>query len=370
MEFYFNLIVLTATIIFGSISFIVNYMLTTTTKTQRILHLFLLFFLLHIVTILCLRVIVPEYRFLNVGLPLNTAYAPTFYCCLVLLAEEVNKAEHAPKHPLFILHFVPTIILLTAYVIFASKGVQMNEEEAYRYLIVLYSVEVLQYVGYAFTGYFKINKLMLNNNIRLLILRVMWIMIFMALVSLGLVFYNNVLHYNLSVTYLALLCFAIVIFNYYMTRLKYVKVVSVSESETRIDPELAREDQALLKYEKSKLAEDVLHAYKLKVEQVLQDKKSYLKLNFTLDDLERESKIAKHHLSQFFSTTYGMNFNTYINKLRVEYAKELVKKRNFDISVSELGDECGFNSRTSFFRAFKKFEGISPSEYIANLLQK
>ncbi|MDM1046119.1 helix-turn-helix transcriptional regulator [Myroides sp. 1354] len=368
MEFYFNLIVLTASIIFGSISFIVNRTLTTTTKTQKMLHAFLLFFVLHIFIILCLRLMMPDYKFLSLGLPLNTAYAPTFYCCLVLLSEEVKNTAYTQRHSLFVLHFIPTIILLAFYGFFVSKQIDINESEAYGYLILLYSVEVLQYIGYAFTGYFKINKLMLNNNIRLLILRVMWIMIFMALISLGVIFYNNVLYYDLSVTYLALLCFSVVIFNYYMTRLKYVKVVPVSESTVQTEPLI--DDQALLKYEKSKLAEEVLIAYKVKVEQVLQDKKSYLKISFTLDDLERESKIAKHHLSQFFSTTYGMNFNAYINKLRVEYAKELLEKRNFDISISELGDECGFNSRTSFFRAFKKYEGVSPSEYIANVLQK
>ena len=366
MEFYFNLIVLTAAIIFGSISFIVNNKLTTTTKTQKMLNVFLLFFVLHIITILCSRLLWPESRFVHLGLPLNTVYAPTFYCCLVLLTEEVNKVEQGIKKYIFVLHFLPTLVLVGCYAFLMSNQYTMNSVETYRYLLVLYFVEVFQYIGYAFTGYFKINKLLLNNNIRLLILRVMWIMIFMALVSLGIIFYNNILYYDLSVTYLALLCFSVVIFNYYMARLKYVKVVSISEGESEKG---AEDQQALLKYEKSKLAEDVLQAYKIKVEQIVLDKKSFLKVNFTLDDLEQESKIAKHHLSQFFSTTYGMNFNAYINKLRVEYAKDLLEKKDFDISVSELGDECGFNSRTSFFRAFKKYEGISPSEYITTILE-
>lgn len=366
MEFYFNLIVLTATIIFGSISFIVNSKLTTTTKTQKILNIFLLFFVLHIIIILCSRLLWPEYRLIHLGLPLNTAYAPTFYCCLVLLTDEVNKSAKETRKYFFVLHFIPTLILLSFYILLLSYQFDMEAEETYRYLLVLYFVEVFQYVGYAFTGYFKINKLLLNNNIRLLILRVMWIMIFMALVSLGIVFYNNILYYDLSVTYLALLCFSVVIFNYYMARLRYVKVISRSEDELEKSTE---DQQVLLKYEKSKLAEDVLVAYRIKVEQIVHSKKSFLKVNFTLDDLEQETKIAKHHLSQFFSTTYGMNFNAYINKLRVEYAKELLEKKEFDISVSELGDECGFNSRTSFFRAFKKYEGVSPSEYITNILE-
>lgn len=366
MEFYFNLVVLTAAIIFGSISFIVNNKLITATKTQQLLNVFLLFFVLHLVVILCSRLLCPDYRLIHLGLPFNTVYAPTFYCCLVLLTDEVRKIETGTKRYFFILHFVPTLLLLGFYIYLISQRLNVNSVEAYRYLLVLYFVEVFQYIGYAFTGYFKINKLVLNNNIRLLILRVMWIMIFMALVSLGIVFYNNILHYDLSITYLALLCFSIVIFNYYMVRLKYVKMVSISDNDKE---KTVEEQQALLKYEKSKLAEDVLSAYKIKVEQIVHDKQSYLKVNFTLDDLEHESKIAKHHLSQFFSTTYGMNFNAYINKLRVEHAKMLLEKKDFDISVSELGDECGFNSRTSFFRAFKKYEGVSPSEYITNILE-
>lgn len=366
MEFYFNLVVLTAAIIFGSISFIVNNKLTTTTKTQQLLNVFLLFFVLHLVIILCSRLLWPEYRLIHLGLPFNTVYAPTFYCCLVLLTDEVHKVEQETKRYFFALHFIPTLVLLGFYGFLLSQQLDMDSVEAYRYLLVLYFVEVFQYVGYAFTGYFKINKLVLNNNIRLLILRVMWIMIFMALVSLGIVFYNNILYYDLSLTYLALLCFSVVIFNYYMARLKYVKMVSITADE---EENTVEEQQALLKYEKSKLAGEVLSAYKIKVEQIVHDKQSFLKVNFTLDDLEQESKIAKHHLSQFFSTTYGMNFNAYINKLRVEHAKQLLEKKDFDISVSELGDECGFNSRTSFFRAFKKYEGVSPSEYITNILE-
>ncbi|MBB1138877.1 AraC family transcriptional regulator [Myroides sp. WP-1] len=366
MEFYFNLIVLTAAIIFGSISFIVNNKLTTSTKTQKMLNVFLLFFVLHLITILCSRLLWSDYRLVHLGLPLNTVYAPTFYCCLVLLTEEVNKENKESNKFIFILHFIPTLVLLGFYAFLIGNQFTMGSVETYRYLLVLYFVEVFQYIGYSFTGYFKINKLLLNNNIRLLILRVMWIMIFMALVCLGVVFYNNILYYDMSITYLALLCFSIVIFNYYMARLKYVKVVPITDGETDRTEE---EQQALLKYEKSKLTEDVLLAYKVKVEQIVLEKESFLKVNFTLDDLEQESKIAKHHLSQFFSTTYGMNFNAYINKLRVEYAKDLLEKRNFDISVSELGDECGFNSRTSFFRAFKKYEGMSPSEYITNILE-
>lgn len=367
MEFYFNLVVLTAAIILGSISFIVNNKLTASTKTQQLLNVFLLFFVLHLVIILCSRLLWADFRFVHLGLPLNSVYAPTFYCCLVLLSDEVHKKTQESKRYYFALHFIPTLVLLGFYFLLLNQGLDLNSVEVYRYLLVLYFVEVIQYVGYAFMGYYKINKLVLNNNIRLLILRVMWIMIFMALVSLGIVFYNNILHYDLSVTYLALLCFGIVIFNYYMVRLKYVKMVSISDPTDK--EKIAEDPQVLLKYEKSKLADDVLSAYKIKVEQIVHDNQSFLKVNFTLDDLEQESKIAKHHLSQFFSTTYGMNFNAYINKLRVEHAKKLLEKKDFDISVSELGDECGFNSRTSFFRAFKKYEGVSPSEYITNILE-
>ncbi|WP_225600770.1 helix-turn-helix domain-containing protein [Myroides odoratimimus] len=152
-------------------------------------------------------------------------------------------------------------------------------------------------------------------------------------------------------------------FFYYVERLKNDEIF-ISHGEGERTTEVV--DVELNKYEKSKFANEFVGEYKEKIEKVILKEKLFLKTNCSLDLVEKLTRIQKHHLSQFFSTEYGKNFNTYINELRVEYAKETLKAREYNVSVSELGEECGFNSRTSFFRAFKKYVGVSPSEYIEN----
>ena len=60
---------------------------------------------------------------------------------------------------------------------------------------------------------------------------------------------------------------------------------------------------------------------------------------------------------------FEQNFKEYINSYRINHAKEMIQKGS-NFSLEGIGYESGFNSRTSFYRAFKKFEGRTPSEYL------
>ncbi|WP_286405795.1 helix-turn-helix domain-containing protein [Myroides marinus] len=190
-------------------------------------------------------------------------------------------------------------------------------------------------------------------------------MIFIGIVSIGLILYNAIPNNDGNILYLGILGISLILFFYYIERLKYDKVL-ISQGGVVLKQEIVEQEAEVVKYEKSKFAEEFANEYKAKIEKVILEDKLYLKATCSLEAVEKLAKIQKHHLSQFFSTEYGKHFNAYINELRVEYAKKLLIERNYDVSVSELGEECGFNSRTSFFRAFKKYVGVSPSEYILN----
>ncbi|MCR5313511.1 MAG: helix-turn-helix domain-containing protein [Bacteroidaceae bacterium] len=61
-----------------------------------------------------------------------------------------------------------------------------------------------------------------------------------------------------------------------------------------------------------------------------------------------------------------MNINSiveYINRLRIEYACEQIKKKP-SISNQELADLSGFTSIVSLFRNFKQYKGYSPKEFL------
>jgi AraC-like DNA-binding protein len=72
------------------------------------------------------------------------------------------------------------------------------------------------------------------------------------------------------------------------------------------------------------------------------------------------------YLSEIINSHYSMNFNTYINKLRINYIVEKLKTDpNFiNYKISYLAENCGFSSHSSFATVFKSITGISPIKFI------
>lgn len=90
----------------------------------------------------------------------------------------------------------------------------------------------------------------------------------------------------------------------------------------------------------------------------------YLDQNFSLDNLASELKMSVSTLSQVINQKSGHNFTDYINELRVERAKMYLVNPEFsNYTIVAIGLECGFNSKSTFYTAFKKFTKITPSEF-------
>ncbi|ESU28805.1 hypothetical protein FLJC2902T_14020 [Flavobacterium limnosediminis JC2902] len=72
------------------------------------------------------------------------------------------------------------------------------------------------------------------------------------------------------------------------------------------------------------------------------------------------------YLSEIINTHYGVNFNTYINKLRINHIVEKLKSDpNFmNYKISYLAESCGFSSHSSFATVFKSITGIAPVTFI------
>ncbi len=95
---------------------------------------------------------------------------------------------------------------------------------------------------------------------------------------------------------------------------------------------------------------------------VIFEKELYLKPNFTLEEAAKEMNVSKHVLSQYLNETLGKSFSNFINEYRIEKAKELLQTKT-NYTVEGLGYDSGFNSKTTFFTAFKKITGKTPAEY-------
>ncbi len=100
---------------------------------------------------------------------------------------------------------------------------------------------------------------------------------------------------------------------------------------------------------------------KVLFEDYLNETKIYLDPNLKIDVLSKKMHIASKKLSIVLNEVHKKNFTQIINEFRIEEATNLLKTRN--ISIDEVFHKAGFNSRSTFIRAFKSIKGIVPKEF-------
>lgn len=104
------------------------------------------------------------------------------------------------------------------------------------------------------------------------------------------------------------------------------------------------------------------------VEEYMIDQKPYLAHGFSLQELSSKTGINVPTLSALINREYRMNFNDFINQYRVAYFKDLLLNEDYHRwTLEALAYKAGFNSRTTFIRAFTKFACCSPSQYLKRL---
>ncbi len=101
---------------------------------------------------------------------------------------------------------------------------------------------------------------------------------------------------------------------------------------------------------------------------LMENNKPYLNADLQLDDIAQMIDISRHHASQLINDYCHQNFYEFINRYRVEEAKKMLSDTDSDHGIEDVAFQCGFNNRVSFYRTFKKFEGLSPTEFRNELL--
>lgn len=97
---------------------------------------------------------------------------------------------------------------------------------------------------------------------------------------------------------------------------------------------------------------------------VMETEKPYLEPDLSLADLARRIQVNSVVLSQVINMGTGRNFNDFINAYRVdEFKREVLNPANAHLSFLGLALNCGFNSKATFNRAFRKFTGTSPGAF-------
>lgn len=118
------------------------------------------------------------------------------------------------------------------------------------------------------------------------------------------------------------------------------------------------------KYQKSGLSPDSSESLHRNLANMMSNEKLFRESELSLAELARRLNTQPNYLSQVINEREGKNFYDYINTLRIEEFKSLaVNPDSRKYTLLGLAQECGFSSKSSFNRYFKKVTGKSPSEF-------
>jgi AraC-like DNA-binding protein len=96
--------------------------------------------------------------------------------------------------------------------------------------------------------------------------------------------------------------------------------------------------------------------------------KTYLQPNLAISQVAVETKIPNRDLSYIINNYYQKRFNDYLNEMRLQHFISKIDTDTLDsLTIEAIAFDSGFSSKTSFYRAFNRFYGCTPSEYLERL---
>ena len=123
-------------------------------------------------------------------------------------------------------------------------------------------------------------------------------------------------------------------------------------------------DIPMLKYKKSSLSDENKELVLNKIRKEMEGEKYFANNLASLSDLAKRINESSHHVSQVINEKLNMNFFELLAKYRVEEAKTLIiADKDKKITIEEIAEEVGYNSKSAFNNAFKKLTSQTPSEF-------
>lgn len=177
-------------------------------------------------------------------------------------------------------------------------------------------------------------------------------------------FFTNPEWWNFGSKFWYYLCFSILLM--YISIGGYTKTIKANipfESGSLREPNIP--ETPVEKNNQPLEEEPNLREWKSKIEAFFEKETSYQNPYLTLNDLALSLNTNRNIISKTINQEFNKNFNDFINEKRVIYVIKLMKKGEHDKrNLLAIGLDCGFNSKATFNRAFKKYTGLSPNQFI------
>ena len=119
-----------------------------------------------------------------------------------------------------------------------------------------------------------------------------------------------------------------------------------------------------IKYEKSSLHEEEMKQIVKAIDSYLNSNQTFLKRNLTIKEVADQLNLPSYKISQSLSVYTGRNFNDLLNTYRIKFSEKLLTNSDYDhYKVEAIAIESGFNNKVTFYKAFTKIHGMTPSEF-------
>ncbi|ALU42149.1 helix-turn-helix domain-containing protein [Pseudoalteromonas rubra] len=123
------------------------------------------------------------------------------------------------------------------------------------------------------------------------------------------------------------------------------------------------------KYAAQTISPQQSHELSTKLTQLFDEELLFTDPGMSLPRLAKRLGVSHTKLSQFLNQHYGCNFNQFINRYRVQHAQSLLLQEQ-SLTMEHLAELCGFNASSTFYTAFKKYAGQTPSQFRAQQTRK
>jgi AraC-like DNA-binding protein len=153
-----------------------------------------------------------------------------------------------------------------------------------------------------------------------------------------------------------------IILSFSIFALGYKGILQREIFDTHVEGEVLLPERPLTKEEKPD--DEVISRLK----QYMETNKPYLDPELSLSTLSKGIGLNRNQLSQLINEGIGENFYDFVNRYRVEEVKRLMvdpQKQNYNLLGIAL--EAGFKSKSTFNLIFKRFTGLTPTEYKKNI---
>lgn len=146
-----------------------------------------------------------------------------------------------------------------------------------------------------------------------------------------------------------------------LTILFFPKVLyGFNEVEFMVDSQKEKPKQNL----SESLSPEKVHQIQQQLKNTLHLEKKHLQKGYTINDLAKDTQIPAYLLTQYINRKLDSSFSDLINQQRIEECCQMMESGQFKhLTLEGMADLCGFSNRNSFSEAFKKFKGITPSQY-------